>query len=109
MGAIGAAQRPRVSPGMPDDLADGLGVQLFSSAMRDRLIEKRAAGRYGWHDPDVVSEQTLEDMLANQFVACDPMDEPAEVGLRDASDETLVDIANYAMMLWNRRRQGRFE
>ncbi len=91
MSAVGARRRPgHVTAHMPDELADGLGVRLFSLAMLARLEEKRLEGRGGWHDPLQCSEAYLMTLLREQFVHHEVLDP--------------LDIANLAMMVWNRRR-----
>lgn len=69
-----------------DEEADHEGVERFRRAMLEKLKRKRAEGRRGWNLPAVCSIGQLETMLR----------EHVEKG--DA-----VDVANLAMMIWNRR------
>ena len=84
-----------------DAEADAVGVDRFRTAMSNKLAEKRADGRGGWnHEPYTVqpdrgdrvwrggcSIAQLRKMLREHF----------ENGNGD-----MVDIANFAMMIWNR-------
>lgn len=82
-----------IDPTMPDPLADITGVQLFGTAMMIRLNGKRAEGRHGWHQPDVCSMVELKLMLGASIT------HPNE-----DIDKNLLDIANFCMMIWNRRQ-----
>jgi len=64
----------------------------FSDAMQDVLIEKLQQGYKGWDDPDVLSDS---DLLA-KFMKL--IGESKDI----ASDA--VDIANFAMFMWYRRK-----
>lgn len=86
----GYRRAPCVTPDLPDALADAVGLALFQHAMSGKMREAAARGRYGWHRPETCTEQELINLLREQFVN------------RPAPD--YVDIANYAMMLWNRAR-----
>lgn len=66
-------------------LADDTGLERFLIAMREKLERKRGEGRKGWNLPKVCSLKSLRKML-NQHI---------EKG-------DMVDIANLAMMIWNR-------
>ncbi len=84
--------------------ADKAGVERFTKAMRDKMTAKRAEGRGGWHrnrsvyasesDPETwgCDPSSLRRMLSNHI----------KKGLTGSN---LVDIANFAMMLWNREHQ----
>lgn len=61
------------------------GVAKLGEAMRYRLQEKNRQGRFGWYDPTVISTSALAGMLRLSVEKGDP-----------------VDVANYAMMLYNR-------
>lgn len=65
--------------------ADAVGVARFSAAMSNKLDAKRAEGRGGWNKPDECSVESLCVMLADHVRKGD-----------------MVDIANFAMMIWNR-------
>lgn len=86
----GFRRMPCVTPDLPDSLADSLALTLFQHAMQEKMREAAARGRYGWHRPETCTEQELISLLREQFVN------------RPVPD--YVDIANYAMMLWNRAR-----
>ena len=66
---------------------DDAGVDRFARAMRAKLAEKAAEGKYGWDDPDVCDIDELKGMLIEHVEKGDP-----------------VDIANFCMMIWNRER-----
>ena len=79
--------------------ADSVGVDRFALAMRAKLAKKRGEGRGGWnHEPYTVQKdrgdsvqrggctvRSLKQMLRNHLKKGD-----------------MVDIANFAMMIWNR-------
>ncbi len=92
MAAIGSSTREmKVNPEMSDGTADALGLTLFVDAMRKKLNEKRVVDGYtGWHRPEQISLDELESWLRAQLYDREKIDP--------------VDIANYAMMVWNRRR-----
>jgi hypothetical protein len=68
-----------------DDDADELGVKRFAKAMNAKLSDKRAQGKYGWNKPDDCTIAYLRRLLETHVEKGDP-----------------VDIANFAMMIWNR-------
>lgn len=65
----------------PDDEA----VDTFAQAMHDKMTAARAKGKEGWDDPEQRTDKQLEAL----FLQCYERGE-------------WVDVANYAMMLWNR-------
>lgn len=65
----------------PDDEA----VDSFAQAMHDKMAAARAKGKEGWDDPERCTDKKLEALFLQAY-------ERAE----------WVDVANYAMMLWNR-------
>ncbi len=71
-----------------DDKADALGLTRFSSAMAGKLKKKRLEGRGGWNREDVCSLQDLKAMLIDHL---------------DEGEGDMVDVANFAMMIWNRQ------
>ena len=75
---------PRPTP-QPEAHADDLAVDAFARAMSRRLAQCRAAGKSGWDDPE----------------QCPPQ-RPAEGLVRAVRAGKLVDVGNYAMMLWKR-------
>lgn len=66
-------------------LADATGVERFSIAMSNKLDAKRKEGRGGWNNPHECTRESLYMMLADHVRKGD-----------------MVDIANFAMMIWNR-------
>lgn len=65
-------------------------VSEFSKLMNDRLQEKRREGFTGWQGPSI--KQNIESRLLEKVGAC----------LQSKAAETdLVDIANFAMILYN--------
>ena len=72
---------------MTDDAcADENGIGRFSYMMLQKLEAKRAEGRRGWNRPAECSIEHLCVLLADAVRKADP-----------------VDIANFAMMIWNRQ------
>jgi len=69
-----------------DEEADETGLSLFAEAMREKLAKKRGQGRGGWFRYNECDDQKLEDQLSDHY-----------------DEDDWVDVANYAMMLWNRR------
>ena len=72
------------------EAADQIGVERFAAAMKAKLSEKRKQGRHGWNTTVSsgwgCSVRDLEGML-----------------LRHLSKGDVVDVANFCMMVWNRR------
>lgn len=68
-----------------DEDADRAGVARFSEAMLAKLTKKRAEGRGGWNKPEQCTVDFLRELLLEHVRKGDP-----------------VDIANLAMMIWNR-------
>lgn len=69
----------------PEAHTDDLAVDAFARAMGTRLAQCRAAGRSGWDDPEQCPPQRLAEGL-----------------VRAVRAGKLVDVGNYAMMLWKR-------
>lgn len=65
--------------------ADANGLFNFRLAMEQKLMQKRVDGRGGWHDPEQCSVDYLRQLLVEHV---------------DKGD--MVDVANFAMMIWNR-------
>ena len=81
---------PTAAPaqGEPQAIAphiDDVGVDRLAAAMKAKLAEKRAEGYGGWNDPDECPPGRLAQLLHDHLSKGDPLD-----------------IANFAMMLWNR-------
>lgn len=74
------------SPIHPDNMA----VFDLANAMRNRLAECRTAGKSGWDDPEQCPPQRLADGL-----------------VRAVHKGDLIDVANYAAMLYARRAETR--
>lgn len=68
-----------------DREADNLGTCRFLIAMQEKLALKREEGRGGWNCPSECGLDDLKEMLEEHVPKGDP-----------------VDIANFAMMIWNR-------
>lgn len=66
---------------------DTAAVILFADRMTERLDAARMAGRYGWDDSDVISDDELKALL-----------------IKNVESEDWVDVANYAMMLYWRNQ-----
>lgn len=71
---------------------DNTGVEVLASAMKNKLRVCRVRGKGGWNDPNRCSVEWLLDLLRQEVqkgVLLDP-----------------VDVANYAMMIYNRGIAG---
>lgn len=69
----------------PDDEA----VDAFAQAMHAKMAAARAKGKEGWDDPERCTDARLRSLLD------DALFEPVDY----------IDVANYAMMLWNREQK----
>jgi len=76
--------------GPTEEEIDEDALERFTKAMRVKLAASRAKGRHGWHNPDVCSVEDLARMFFDHVAKGD-----------------LVDIANFAMFL--HQRKGRPE
>ncbi len=84
-----------IAANMPDQKADALGVIGFSFLMNQRLTQCREAGKSGWHKPGSI------DPLKNSRNEIDQF----KIDLQKAVDENrMIDVANYAMMIYYRER-----
>jgi hypothetical protein len=79
---------------MKEGLEIGLGVEHFSIEMAARMLVKQKEGFAGWNDPN--AEDDVEDRLLGKAAL-------VKVDMAEAKD--LIDIANYAMILWTRQNQ----
>ena len=68
--------------------ADRMGLRRLFDAMEEKLYAKHLEGRGGWHNDCGISY--LEQLLSDHIN-------------KDWTPSNLVDIANFCMMLWNRR------
>jgi len=73
-----------------EDIENRCGVRDFAQAMQDKLYAKTRTGRGGWWNPAECSIEDLLTMLSNHIKKGD-----------------MVDIGNFAMMIWNRQRTER--
>jgi hypothetical protein len=71
---------------LSDAAADETGVRRFANAMADKLAAKRKENRGGWNRPHQASMKRLQKLLREHAEKGDP-----------------VDIANFAMIIWNRQ------
>lgn len=69
----------------PDDEA----VDKFAAAMHARMTECRLKGKEGWDDPERCPVAHLEALLRERVESA-------------LCAESMVDVANFAMMLWAR-------
>lgn len=79
---VGAAPQPPVQKQHTDDVA----VSRFAEAMKSKLAEARDMGRGGWDDPEQCTVEYLAKLLVDHIPKGD-----------------LIDVANFAMMLHQRR------
>jgi len=78
---------------------DEIGWNLFTAAMKRRLATKRMEGKHGWWDEEALTGGMLLDKLRDALVNAsgDIVSKELESALVE-----LVDLGNYAMMLYNR-------
>ena len=82
-----------------DEYADAIGLERFNRAMQEKLAKKRAAGRGGWNRPFQRSQPDRGDVVLQ--TGCDT--EMLRTMLIDhVRKGDMVDVANLAMMIWNR-------
>lgn len=72
---------------IPPVAVDEIGLAAFTREMGERLAQKRAEGYAGWHNDTVCSKADLRTRLE-----------------RALAKGSLVDVANFAMMLHHRER-----
>ncbi len=85
-------ERLNLQPSAPagaltEEHPDNIAVNEFASAMRGKLGHKRRQGCGGWDDPAQCSLDYLRQLFYEHFRKGD-----------------MVDIANFAMMIWHRER-----
>lgn len=68
-----------------DRHADDIAIDTFAQAMKNKMARMRERGRSGWDDKSQCTEESLAQMLVKEISKGDP-----------------VDVANFAMMLFNR-------
>lgn len=66
------------------------GVRDFAQAMQDKLDRKMEEGRGGWWNPEECTVQELKRLLFSHLEKGD-----------------MVDIGNFAMMIWIRQRDAK--
>jgi len=79
-----------ITPRMSDVRACTAGITNLVKAMKEKLAKKRREGRGGWHRANDCDPGCLADMLLDHLARGD-----------------IVDVANFAMMLYNRGDGGR--
>lgn len=72
---------------------DDIGIDNFAEAMRKKMALSRSKGRSGWDDPALCSGEQLVSALIEH--------------LSKGNDGTFEDIANFAMMLHQRKESPR--
>ena len=85
---------PRLITSVVDSqCADEIGVDRFAQAMLAKLAQKRREGRHGWN---------LTHGESGREWGCTVRD--LEIDLRQhLAKGDVVDVANFCMMIWNRR------
>lgn len=71
-----------IDTGHPDEIA----VDKFADAMKSKLAIKRREGVNGWDDPREMTRHELYTRLIEQI----------------SKGADMIDLANYAMMIWHR-------
>lgn len=79
--------------------ADELGVERFTKAMLAKLARKRDEGRGGWNHQPYTSQPDRGDVT--EYFGCSVADLQHMLAEHIAKGD-MVDIANFAMMIWNR-------
>ncbi len=69
-------------------------VDVFAEAMKERLRQKEKEGFTGWDDPKKIGDNTLAAKITKISLIFKGV----------MSKKNLIDIANYAMFLWYRRK-----
>jgi len=83
----------RITAIFDNKTADELGVERFAHAMRLKMAKKRRAGKHGWN---------LTHGSSGEEWGCTLRE--LEKLLRDhLAKGDMVDVANFCMMIWNRR------
>ena len=62
-------------------------LTAFTAEMRKKLIRKFTEGRTGWDDPEWTEDQIMQALREHV----------------EKENGDMVDVANFAMFLWNRR------
>ena len=62
-------------------------VDAFSEDMKRKLVKKFLEGKSGWDDPGWTKEQIMKSLKEHI----------------DKDNEDMIDVANFAMFLWNRQ------
>lgn len=69
-------------------------VQLFSSGMKQKLMNKHFQGFRGW---DSMSLKEVTDALVSHIMNLE----------RDYRPEDMIDIANFAMFMWHKLKEAK--
>lgn len=84
-----------ISKHLTNEQADVRGVMAFSQAMAAKLTECRKRGKGNWHKLNTVDPMTQKPNTIERF----------KEGIQIALNEgRMVDIANYAMMVYHREQ-----
>ncbi|BCS45392.1 MULTISPECIES: hypothetical protein [Pseudomonas] len=78
----------RPFPAQVDQHPDNQAVDMFAAAMKTKLAEARAKGRYGWSESSIQNKQLAELLIGH---------------IPKGNAVNFEDIANFAMMLHQRR------
>jgi hypothetical protein len=82
-----------------DAEADAVGVDRFRTAMSNKLAKKRDEGRGGWNQEPYTVQPDRGDVVRRYGCTVAYLNKL----LREHIDKgDMVDIANLAMMIWNR-------
>lgn len=82
-----------------DDVADAVGVSRFTEAMSAKLAKKRADGRGGWNQERHTSQPDRGDRVIRYGCTVAYL---RKLLHEHVAKGDMVDIANLAMMIWNR-------
>jgi hypothetical protein len=89
--------------------ADSVGCARFSKEMHDKMMDKRAEGRGGWHRPVSYYRQDRGDVTETYGCTKRSLQQALRNHIaKGLTGSILVDIANFCMMIWNRENpEGR--
>ena len=84
-----------ISKQLTDEQVDVRGVMAFSQAMNEKLTECRKRGKGNWHKLNTVDPMTQKPNTIER------VKEEIQIALNEGR---MVDVANYAMMIYHRER-----
>lgn len=86
--------------------ADETGVDRFTVAMRRKLTQKREEGRRGWNHPPYAVQADRGDRVEHHGCTIEELRDMLNAHISTGDP---VDIANFAMMIWNRQNPNGYK